>query len=425
MAGENKLSNDRFFVYAAIAIFILAFAIRLITLAVTWHGAESAGIYEDADIAVNLYKGCGFSLNYGIYRDGFPDTPRPTALKAPLYPLVIFGAFKLFGFGNYFAVAMINIIASALTPFFICLSLNRVNRVMAIVTGVVIAFYPAFIFQATAKIENTPIVLMLLAVYIYLMTAKWREENFGGTALAGFTVALIMLCEPVLFPPCFLAFFVSLMVEKKPGRIGRALVFLIAISIPYSVYLYRNYTVFGEFTAKSALGYNLFVGLKENDLMPKEVETEIIEGLKKMRAENATETQEDKFAAERIFRLYYEQPAILIKNFAANMKSLWWMTKYYEQNLTGKFIVLRQIPHIIAVILGTLAFVIFVRDYATARFDAPELFKINALLALVAMTSSLVYGATVAYNLRFFFPTELLMLSNMNYLFFMRRLRRL
>jgi 4-amino-4-deoxy-L-arabinose transferase-like glycosyltransferase len=68
-----------------------------------WHRAYLVpllGVYEDMSIAAHLARGQGFSSPFGV--DG-----GPSAWIAPMYPLLIFAAFKLFGIYSKLSVAVI------------------------------------------------------------------------------------------------------------------------------------------------------------------------------------------------------------------------------------------------------------------------------------------------------------------------------
>jgi len=108
-----------------------------------------------------------------------------TAIRPPLYPTVIAGAFRLFGV--HVGVAQgVNIVAGSLAAVLGALIAQRVSGPRAgLCAGLVLALYPPLIANDVTVLVESIAVLLLFATVLLLLD--------GRTALAGVALGLLML----------------------------------------------------------------------------------------------------------------------------------------------------------------------------------------------------------------------------------------
>src|SRR5437867_2558604 len=121
------------------AIFGIALVLRLAALGLTFRGNDAVEYYDDAHIALNVIAGHGFSVNYdyrnfllyqsvlstGTLQDPITQGTRPTAVKQPVYALLLAAVFYLLGVKNFWIVFVLHAVISSMTVTLLYLCVRR------------------------------------------------------------------------------------------------------------------------------------------------------------------------------------------------------------------------------------------------------------------------------------------------------------
>src|SRR5439155_10338208 len=172
--SAESLRSDRVWV---LSVFVVALVLRLAILGVTFRGNDAVYYYDDAQIALNLIEGKGYSVSYqyrnwllyeALLKGAKLDNPvvdgtRATALKQPANALLIAALFYCFGPKNFLIVFVINAVFSALTVSLLFLCLRPNVPVTALLAALGAAIYPPFAFHAVTVPESTAPLLFLIA----------------------------------------------------------------------------------------------------------------------------------------------------------------------------------------------------------------------------------------------------------------------
>ena len=168
-----------------------------------------------------------------------------TAIRPPLYPTVIAGAFRVFG--AHVGVAQgVNVVAGSLVAVLAALLANRISGPRAgLYAGIVVALYPPLIANDVTVLVESIAVLLLFASVLLLVE--------GRTVLAGISLGLLMLDRASA------QWFVLLIAAWVLWRMGwRHAVRLVAVAlIVVSPWVIRNWVHVGGPVIVATNGFNL------------------------------------------------------------------------------------------------------------------------------------------------------------------------
>jgi 4-amino-4-deoxy-L-arabinose transferase-like glycosyltransferase len=138
---------------------------------------SDADSYYAIGRAVSKGQGYAFTLPF--------EFVHATAIRAPLYPTVIAGAFRVFG--THVGVAQgVNIVAGCVVAVLGALIAERISGARAgLCAGIVLALYPPLIANDVTVLVESIAVLLLFATVLLLLD--------GRTILAGVSLGLLML----------------------------------------------------------------------------------------------------------------------------------------------------------------------------------------------------------------------------------------
>lgn len=215
---------------------------------------------EGGRIAWSIARGDGFGNPLAI-------PTGPSAWRAPVFPYVMAGFFKVFGIHSYSAAILMlamNCLISALTsiPLYRLgeLSFNaRVGRW----AGWIWAFFPYAIVNSTDKIFDTPLSVLLIAVLL-VETLRMRQATrplawvwhgaLWAFAVLTHTGVLIVL-------PFFWLWILWQMTPPFAERSKLAALGTLVFFLCVTPWLWRNYAAFGRFVPfRSNLAMELRVG---------------------------------------------------------------------------------------------------------------------------------------------------------------------
>lgn len=191
------------------------------------------------DIAVSIATGHGFAAAYPY---GFLHA---TAFRPPLYPLLLGGAYALFG--DHIATAQVlNIALGSGVVVLIALLATRIGgRDAGWIAGASSAVFPPLLANDGVPLsEPLGLLMMLLALWALLA---------GRLGSAGVACALVVLTRPsaqLLVP------LIALVIWRQVG-LRRALAFTGAAVIVVAPWVLRNESIFNEPVIVTSNGFNL------------------------------------------------------------------------------------------------------------------------------------------------------------------------
>lgn len=171
-------------------------------------------------IGEHIYRGDGFSFGNG-----------PTVRRAPLYPYLVAGAFKVFGLregdrSSYNPVLLLQCVFAGVTCLAVFLTAKRLfGKRVALAAGLLCAFWPQCLrYVGAIDVECT--MTMLISLITLAVVRLCQERSWINGALAGLAIGLATLAKPVpmLFPLVVLAL---LWRNRKPRP-------LTAVGVPFA-----------------------------------------------------------------------------------------------------------------------------------------------------------------------------------------------
>ena len=217
--------------------------------------------YYYVNVGLCLAKGKGFSVDWTDPRvrgaleaarsrgvrgaaDRLADDgpPAPTGLVGPVYPALLGGLYRVFGFG-FVAPRVLNVVMLGLAGAFLFLCAERLHGRGAALLAVAALAACTRVWACAKQVLTEPTALALLAAALWLLalsvrdTRRWRDVLLGALALAAavLTRTGLAFCVP-LFALCLLL----------PGgltfrrRLLRAGAYLAVCLIPIAAWSVRN-----------------------------------------------------------------------------------------------------------------------------------------------------------------------------------------
>ena len=254
MTSQTRPDTGRFPIGRLVCAALLAAGLYLGVFTVAFGGmAHWPGSESYIRIAANLVAGKGFSLD-GIY---------PTALRPPLYSLILAATMELFGPGWFVASMALQTLASGaciVLAFATARRLGASVRTCWIAAGL-LALHGPFMFEMLSLRETVWFTLAL-------MTAGWlvlnpRRRAWEDVAL-GVAVACTYLLRPtgllvVAVTAGFLGYAIARGREASLRSLVLCLVAAAVVAAPWQVFTWRAFGAPGFFPS-SANGFNLAKG---------------------------------------------------------------------------------------------------------------------------------------------------------------------
>jgi hypothetical protein len=213
-----------------------------------WPGSDS---YEQ--LARHLADGQGYSV----------DGVNPTALRPPLYPLILAATMRATAGGWFLATVLLQALVAALCLMLV-FALARAcwpgSRAPWLAAGL-LALHGPFMFEMLSLRETAWFTLALLGVAWLL---RHRPRTAAHAVALGVLLASLYLLRPtgLVVGGVTLAFLGWSVVQRQSGA-GRTLAIVLAAGVavvaPWQAFTWRNFGAPGFFPASSN-GYNLFKG---------------------------------------------------------------------------------------------------------------------------------------------------------------------
>lgn len=207
---------------------------------------------EDFNIALHLARGDGFA--YG----GFENDFYPTALKAPVYPLVLAAFVALFGEASKLAAALFQHALFAFLPIFFlrvgkALEMESLGKIAALL----FLFHPSYFYYPTV-IEATNLFVPLALLWLEALARVAKSDQSARMLVGfGFLSGIASLAQPVALLPIALSVAFLLRARAKAMTLVLATMLL-----PIAIWTARNWLAFEKaIPTKSPFYMNLYVGL--------------------------------------------------------------------------------------------------------------------------------------------------------------------
>ncbi|MBI5595556.1 MAG: glycosyltransferase family 39 protein [Elusimicrobia bacterium] len=174
---------------------------------------------------------------------------RPSALREPVYPILLGAAFKPFGVGLP-AVVLVNLLLN-LAALLVLMRIG--DELFGPETGLAAlaigAFYPAFIFYTAQPLRESALTLASTGCVAMLLRAG-RLDRPGPWAAAGAASSLAALLNTVYLPFGLVVAPLGALIQgrREPRKaVLRCAAFLAAFLACYAAWPARNYAQFGRF----------------------------------------------------------------------------------------------------------------------------------------------------------------------------------
>jgi hypothetical protein len=199
--------------WVMLAAIALALRVALVLAVSTEHRAPLT--YEHGEIAQNLLAGRGFTVRF-LGQDG------PTSQQAPLYPLMLAGAFWIFGAGTPEAILAMQLVQCvAGTALVLCVAwLARMvapqRPLVGWLAGWGAALYPPHVYMPT-HIQVVTWSALVLTLITAVVLSTHRRPTARRAVLAGLLGGLLLLLDPIL-----VLAFPFLVLCHSPFRVARS-----------------------------------------------------------------------------------------------------------------------------------------------------------------------------------------------------------
>jgi 4-amino-4-deoxy-L-arabinose transferase-like glycosyltransferase len=421
LLDPHRLRHGRSWV---LALFIGALVLRLSVLAVTFKGNDAVLYYDDAQIALNILGGHGYSVTYQ-YRNWLlyesvltttklrdPVVPgfRTTALKQPLNALILTGMFAGFGEKNFLAVFLLHALISSATVCLLFLSLRRTAPQTALLLSIGAAAYPSFVVHTMTVPESTTLILFLIAALWYWMTNPPANPSWTYWGLGGTIGGLAVLTEPVMSP--FVGLTVCLAAALSQGtrkvQLLSAATAIVVASIVVSPWLARNYVVFDRFPVlkSGSFGHIFNWGLHFSG-KGSWISEERLVALEQAGRQMSELEEEEAIARELRAQLPKFWLQYATYDIPHHFLHLWWDVPRYWNNYSLSYLLGRRLPYVVILIfalpeIAGLISRLWRRSLDTVR---QEPVKVSALILFATTTA--VYSIFGAFHSRYRLPLEL------------------
>lgn len=368
---------------------VLASLVALCKIVVSLLCRINVPLVEDYNIAVNLVSGVGYVL--------YPAAG-PTALKAPGYPLFLSFFLAIFGVKAVLSIAIAQHLLSACCPlltFKICRKI--LSPKAAFLASVLWLAHPSYLYYSFA-VEATNLFLFVALVWLWRYVSALQDlPRFGlkQALILGGLSAACYLVQPVSAVP--IAGALLYLVFRTRFSCAAALVLAGAIGItPWTI---RNYVVFRKvIPGKSPFYMNLYSGFLPGSHGRKEFDILDSETVARMSAltMKVNDVQMEEYYAAIVRPLIRAHPGLYLKKCLWQAVVYWYVPPAYFDNYTLAFIVGRRIPSALCDLAFLVTAVVFSRRNK-------RLFV--AYVGIMAYFT-LVYAATVTFNIRFKLDSE-------------------
>lgn len=281
---------------------------------------------EEADIAYHVALGHGFRSPLDLS----PEAPF-SAMNAPVYPLVIATAYRLFGIGTPSSVTLLMLI-NAVSFGAMIAGIFFLGRLLfgtdhpGLLAAASLALHPLFLFFTRDFWDG----MLSLTMFTWLVAgAAWtgilaerdREAPLGRAMGLGAGMGILALTNPTLtlsYPVLLATAFPRQLQGKRWTRALTALALFCVVLAPWT---FRNYRVFGEFFyVRTGYAFNIFAGNQPGTYgwlydQSSVVVQPVINPLERSYVLSLGERGYNDFCLERFRNLFHDDPGKFFLSF--------------------------------------------------------------------------------------------------------------
>lgn len=361
---------------------------------------------EAGVIAHALISGKGFSL-------ATPGSQEyhPTAIQAPVFPLVLAGLYSLFGENDlaYLTLAILQTLLSIWLCYLIyCIGTLVLDKKTGLLAMGFAAFYPIFIIYS-GRITNTMISIVTVAWFIYLFLkfilckeSSRSRNTFGNGVLLGVSAGLAILAEPIMLGFIILCFagYIFIKIQNKTFHfLFIAILVAAAVVLPWTI---RNYLVFQNFIpVRTMFGINLWQGNNPEatgtDMLPNG--RPMYDRLPPEYADSKIpEPERDAIMLQLAKEYIVSHPGTAFSLFLKKCYYFWWFPpKEIVSHTAAQYAKFMRIPYLLLLLLAFIGTGITLRE---------KRYAMVSLFWLLFFTYMFVYGITHFGHFRYRAPIE-------------------
>ncbi|GCF08142.1 ArnT family glycosyltransferase [Dictyobacter arantiisoli] len=248
----------------ALIVFGLAIIVRIlfnVTVARQYTPLHDSQQYRD--IGLHLLTEHCFCLHLAISTVG----------RAPLWPFVIATITGLFGPSDFLARIFLCLVDAGTCVLIYLLVARLLNRRLALVAGIVAAFYPG-LYVYTGWLYSETLYTFLLTAFGYLLCCLYQERLQRFALASGIAVALLALTRPngLLVLALFIVWLVVLGWQKRFAWriVGRmAMLVLLVVGILLTPWTVRNALVSQRFLPVATGDGTVLLGSYNDQILSK------------------------------------------------------------------------------------------------------------------------------------------------------------
>lgn len=236
-------------------ILAVAFALRLATVALTWHTPLDFDPSDFSRTAASIAAGHGYPLSNRAPGGG------PSAFRPPGYPVVLAGVYAVAGHPTPGLARMVGALLGTVSVALIGLIALRLwcRRVAMFALGIA-AVAPPLVVLSTALISEALFVPVMLGAVLAALHGQRSARRHGWAVVAGVLVGAATLTRTngvILALPVALAF-VPARSWRRFAAWTPSVVVILAVVLTVAPWTFRNWTVFHAFVPVSdEAGYTL------------------------------------------------------------------------------------------------------------------------------------------------------------------------
>ena len=354
---------------------------------------------EDVEIAINVVEGEGYVYNFSLLHANVPL--RPTALKPPVYPVLVSLVFLAFGMKNFFALFLIHALLAAFTCAFLYLAVAKFSHYRAVIAGLVFALYPPFIYHSVTVPESTTATLFLISLFCYGLIKTHDRFSQKRWIVVSIIAGLLAMTEPVTVPFIFLALlYVAYLTLDSLKQVSLEIVTAVLVfGATISPWTIRNYLTFKQFVfIKSNFGSTLVMsGIR----LPQETKLSLAREVQGM-----DEVNEDRAIKKAVLSWVHENPTMYLRRLPDNFRNFWWETGRYTNDRSMTYFFGRKVPYSLLLIFSILAMFWNLGGLGKSANGRNHLEIYHGVMVILIITYTAIYTLVGAVNLRYHFPVE-------------------